>query len=54
MVTKEGLPVGYDVFPGNMYEGDTFKAAIDRIKIRYRVKRIVIVADTSASVNGIQ
>jgi len=46
MVTKEGLPVGYDVFPGNMYEGDTFKAAIDKIKIRYRVKRIVIVADS--------
>jgi transposase len=46
MVTKEGLPVGYDVFPGNMYEGDTFKTAIDRIKVRYRVKRIVIVADS--------
>jgi len=45
MVTKEGLPVGYDVFPGNMYEGDTFKSAIDRIKVRYRVKRVVIVAD---------
>jgi hypothetical protein len=28
MVTKEGLPVGYDVFPGNMYEGDTFKSAM--------------------------
>jgi len=46
MVTKEGLPVGYDVFPGNMYEGDTFKRAIDRIKVRYRVKRVVIVADS--------
>jgi hypothetical protein len=28
MVTKEGLPVGYDVFPGNMYEGGTFKSAM--------------------------
>jgi len=46
MVTKEGLPVGYDVFPGNMYEGDTFKSAIDRIKVRYGVKRVVIVADS--------
>ena len=46
MVTNEGLPVGYDVFPGNMYEGDTFKLAIDRIKVRYRVKRVVIVADS--------
>jgi len=35
MVTNEGLPVGYEVFPGNMFEGDTFKTAIDRIKVRY-------------------
>jgi hypothetical protein len=46
MVTKEGLPVGYDLFPGNMYEGDTFKQAIEKIKTRYRVKRAVIVADS--------
>ena len=35
MVTNEGLPVGYDVFPGNMYEGNTFKKAIEKIKERY-------------------
>jgi transposase len=46
MVTREGLPVGYDVFPGNMYEGDTFKQAIDRIRKRYKVKQVVIVADS--------
>jgi len=46
MVTKEGLPVGYDVFPGNMYEGATFKKAIEKIKSRYRIKRVVIVADS--------
>jgi hypothetical protein len=34
MVTKEGLPVGYDVFAGNMYEGNTFKEAIPLIKSR--------------------
>ena len=47
MVTREGLPVGYDVFPGNRYESDTFKHAIEKIKTRYRVKRVVIVADSS-------
>jgi len=46
MVTNEGLPVGYDVFPGNMNEGKTFKQAIEKIKIRYKVKRAVIVADS--------
>ena len=47
MVTWEGLPVGYEVFPGNMYEGDTFKKAIEKIKVRYRVTRAVIVADSA-------
>jgi len=46
MVTSEGLPVGYEVFPGNMYEGHTFKRAIEKIKDRYKVKRIIIVADS--------
>jgi len=46
MVTKEGLPVGYEVFPGNMYEGDTFMHAIEKIKKRYQVKRAVVVADS--------
>jgi transposase len=47
MVTMEGLPVGYEVFPGNMYEGNTFKYAIEKIKTRYRVKRAIIVADSA-------
>jgi transposase len=47
MVTWEGLPVGYEVFPGNMYEGDTFKKAIEKIKVRDRIKRAVIVADSA-------
>ena len=46
MVTKEGLPVGYEVFPGNMYEGDTFKQAIEKIKRCYQVKRAIVVADS--------
>jgi transposase len=46
MVTMEGLPVGYEVFPGNMYEGDTFKYALDKIKNRYKISRAIVVADS--------
>ncbi len=46
MVTSDGLPVGYEVFPGDTYEGKTFKNAVDRIKKRYKVKRAIIVADS--------
>ena len=46
MITTEGLPVGYDIFPGDTFEGKTFKTAIDRIKKHYHVKRAIIVADS--------
>ncbi|MDR0620092.1 MAG: IS1634 family transposase, partial [Bacteroidales bacterium] len=46
MVTGEGMPVGYEVFPGNLYEGDTFRFAIEKIKKRYRVKRAIVVSDS--------
>ena len=46
MVTNEGLPVGYQVFPGDTYEGKTFKIAVNRIKKLYKVKRAIIVADS--------
>jgi transposase len=46
MVTNEGLPVGYEVFPGDTYEGKTFKIAVNRIKKFYNVKRAIIVADS--------
>jgi len=46
MVTQEGLPIGYEIFPGNMNEGKTFKDAIEKVKNRYQVKKVVIVADS--------
>jgi len=46
MVTQEGLPVGYEIFPGNVNEGKTFKQAINKIKNRYVVDKVVFVADS--------
>ena len=46
LVTEEGLPLGYEVFPGNMYEGDTFKNAIDTLKVKYSINEAIVVADS--------
>ena len=46
MVTREGLPVGYEVFPGNMYEGNTLLLAINKLKEKYAITEAVIVADS--------
>jgi len=46
MVTQEGLPIGYEIFPGNINEGKTFKQAIEKIKNRYKINKVIIVADS--------
>ena len=46
LVTEEGLPAGYELFAGNMYEGDTFINALEKLKEKYGVKEAVIVADS--------
>jgi transposase len=42
---SEGFPVGYDLFPGNTYDGKTLVPALDRLKTKFRVRRVIIVAD---------
>jgi len=46
LITDEGLPVGYDVFAGNMYEGNTFSFAINKLKERYGIEKAIVVADS--------
>ena len=47
MVTKEGLPVSYDIFPGNTFEGHTFIPMIEKFISRYNVKSFTVVADAA-------
>jgi transposase len=44
-VTSEGLPVGYEVFPGATYEGHTLKPVLERLRDRYRIDEVIFVAD---------
>ncbi|ARN56758.1 IS1634 family transposase [Sedimentisphaera salicampi] len=45
--TSEGLPVGYEVFPGNQYEGHTLHTVIPKIKEKYNLKRVIFTADSA-------
>lgn len=47
IVTKQGLPIDYEEFPGNCYEGHTLLPVIDKIKARYLIERVVVVADAA-------
>jgi len=46
LVSRDGLPVGYDVFPGATFEGHTLIPVIDSLKQRFSIDRIVFVADS--------
>lgn len=47
MVTKEGLPIGYECFPGNVYEGHTLIPILNRLREQYAISRVVLVADAA-------
>jgi len=47
MVTGQGLPVGWGVFPGNKFEGHTLMPMIECFKKRYGVKKLTVVADAA-------
>lgn len=46
MVTKEGLPVGYEIFPGNQYEGHTLVPCLTELRSKYGINRVIFVADS--------
>ena len=46
MVTKEGLPVGYEIFSGDTYEGHTLIPCLKKLRETYKVDRVVFVADS--------
>ena len=45
LVTRGGIPLDYELYPGNTYEGDTLCRALDGITERYDVSRVTVVAD---------
>jgi transposase len=47
LATEEGLPVDYEVYPGNQYEGKTLKTTIDNIRKNYDLKQVVFTADSA-------
>lgn len=47
MVTKEGFPIAYEIFPGNTFEGHTFIPLIKSFIKNHNVKTLTVVADAA-------
>ena len=45
LTDQEGRPIGYDLFEGNTFDGNTLQPFLGRLKKRFNINRIVIVAD---------
>ncbi len=47
IVTNDGLPIDYQEFIGNTYEGHTLIPVINNLKSTYNINNVVIVADSA-------
>jgi transposase len=52
VIDSDGIPVGYELFPGNTFDGKTRVDALMNIKKRFGINRVVIVADRGINSKG--
>ena len=45
IATTDGMPLGYEIFPGNSYEGHTLITVIEQIEANYNLSNSFVVAD---------
>ena len=45
LATRDGVPIGHEVFPGNMSDVDAFRAMLSALKTRFKIRRVIICAD---------
>jgi transposase len=45
LTDEEGIPLGFEVYPGNTFEGETLKSIVTKMKKKFQVKRFIFVAD---------
>ena len=46
MVTKEGLPIGYEAFSGDTFDGHTLIPSLKILRDKYNIDNVVYVADS--------
>jgi hypothetical protein len=45
LVDGDGIPVGYELFPGNTYDSKSVPGILAKLKEKYHIKRVIFVAD---------
>lgn len=52
LVSKNGYPLSYDIFEGNKFEGHTMLPVLDTFKRKYKLEKLVIIADSGLLSNA--
>lgn len=45
LVDTDGIPLGFEVYPGNTFEGATLVDIVERMRTKFKVRRFIFVAD---------
>lgn len=45
LTDDEGIPLGFEVYPGNTFEGETLEGIVTKMRKKFQVKRFIFVAD---------
>jgi hypothetical protein len=45
MIDRDKNPIGYRIFNGKTFEGDTFEHAVNDLKTKYDIDKVIVVAD---------
>lgn len=45
LVDTNGIPLGFEVYPGNTFEGTTLVDIVQRIRAKFKVRKFIFVAD---------
>lgn len=45
LVTPEGIPVGFEVYPGNTFEGKTIADIVKKLRDKFKIRRFIFVGD---------
>lgn len=45
LVDTEGVPLGFEAYPGNTFEGETLKNIVEKMRTKFQVRRFIFVGD---------
>lgn len=52
MIDAKGLPIGYELFTGNTFDGKTLVKSLENIHKRFGINRVILVADRGINSKG--